>query len=330
MVINGARATEPAVWASAARPNNTGVGVIQREVYTRLAARGTRLVSPAESPIRVVRAFRSFVHVVGPRFSAALVCATPAPLAMRVPVVMFVYDLRWRRTRGPLPRLYRYLDLRRTAARADHIFTISKRTRDEMVTLFPGTGAKSTVQHCGPGIMGQGDFVDGEVGAVLLAGGARHKRNELVATAFAQARPDWAMRFLCVGVSDATFHTLVDAFGVSSCERFENVDDDLMRAIFQRAQVYVTASIEEGFGLPMVEALAAGCQVVAIRQPLTVEIMSDAAVLMDDGSATEIAQQLQTPLWVGRDVRLARSSMFSWDEMADAVATVLDRLVSFT
>ncbi len=47
---------------------------------------------------------------------------------------------------------------------------------------------------------------------MLLAGGAAHKRNELVADALALAQPAWAQRFLCVGVSDQTYRTLKDAF----------------------------------------------------------------------------------------------------------------------
>lgn len=308
------------------RPSHTGVGVFQREVYKRLTTDGIRVMSSPEPKSRARRAICSFVRAVGPPYVAALVTATPCPLLVRVPVVAVVYDLRWRRTRGRLSRLYRYVDLRRTVVRADHIFTISQRTRDEMLELFPSAEGKSTVLHLGPGIVSEADFADGEEGTVLLAGKAEHKRNELVAEALAQARPSWARRFLCVGVSDAAFKTLVHAFGSESCERFDKVDDDLMRTIFRRAHVYISASIEEGFGLPMVEALTAGCQVVAIRQTLTLEVMEDAAVLIDDGQVDDIARQLLNPEWVPRETRRSRSLMFSWDGVAQAVSAALARL----
>jgi mannosyltransferase len=327
MVLSGSRATKDAIWASAAQPPNTGVGVFQRQLYGRLAARGVRLVLPkAESATRSFRALQSLIRVIGPPYAAALICATPAPLVLRVPVVSFVYDLRWRRTRPFGTRMYRYLDLRRTVARADHIFTISQRTRDHLVGLFPDANDRCTVLHLGPGIVTPADFDDGQAGTVLLAGRTRYKRNEVVAEALARARPDWARHFLCVGVSDAAFRILIDAFGQKACERFEKVNDELMRTIFRRTHVYVTGSVEEGFGLPMVEALTAGCQVVAIRQAVTVEVMGDAAVLLEDGDTTDIARQLQDPGWVPRETRLARSSMFSWDRVTDAVLEVLHRL----
>jgi glycosyltransferase involved in cell wall biosynthesis len=327
VVVARSRTWEGAVWASAAQPPYSGVGVFQRQVYSGLAAHGVRVVvASAEPSNRLLRALRSFARVVRPPYAAALLCVTPSPLVLQVPVVVFIFDLRYRRISGFGHGLYTYLNLRRTVARADHIFVSSRRTADELVTLFPRAAEKCTVLHLGPGIVSREDFAEGEAGTVLLIGTANHKRNELVAEALARARPGWAQHFLCVGVTDAAFQTLVDAFGRASCERFDAVDDELMRTIFRRARVYMTASMEEGFGLPMVEALTAGCQVVAIRQPLTVEIMGDAAVLLDDGPAAVIARQLQHTAWVARDIRLARSSMFSWDHVAEAVATVLHGL----
>ena len=292
------------MWASAVKLPDTGIGVLQREVYPRLADRGMQLVVPPKPPNRALWAVLSFGRIIGRSHSAALLCSAPAPLVVRVPFVTFVYDLRWRRTRGPVARLYRHIDLRRTVARADWIFAISGSTRDELVALFPAAAEKSEVLHLGPGIITDDDnFAEGDLGTVLLTGGATHKRNELVADALALAQPAWAQRFLCVGVSDQTYRALEDAFGPECCERFDMVDQERMRSIFRRAEVYVTASMEEGFGLPMVEALSAGCQVVAIRQRLTEEIMEDAAVLLDDGDADALAKQLEQPDWVPEDVR---------------------------
>lgn len=326
MVIGGGRERDELVWGSALLPPYTGAGVFQRQVYGRLSGRGLHVVAPEEPPNRALRAVQSFGRMVRAPYAAALVCATPSPLVLSVPVVLVVYDLRWRRTRGLGPRLYHYADLRRMVAKADHIFVISERTRKEMLEVHPGAERRCTVLHLGPGIVRQDDFSEGEAGTVLLAGGRRYKRNELVAEALALARPDWAQRFLCVGVRDQVFQTLVGAFGGGSCERFDQVNDELMRTVFRRAQVYITASMEEGFGLPMAEALSAGCQVVAIRQPVTVEIMGDAAVLIDDGDAVDIAHQLKNPVWVPDEARLAHSATFSWDRTAEEVANVLERV----
>ena len=314
------------VWASAIRPANTGVGVFQRQLYSRLVSSGFAVEAQPEPSQRVMRAVLSFGQVVRPPHVAALVCTTPAPLVLRVPVVAFVYDLRWRRTRAWPLRMYNYLDLRRTVARADHVFAISERTRDELVELFPRVGGKCEILRLGPGMIRDSDYVDGDAGTVLLAGLAPYKRNELVAAAFALGCPGWAERFLCVGISDAAFQILVDKFGLAACERYNCVDDILMRKIFRRASVYVSASMEEGFGLPWVEALTAGCQVVAVRQPLTIEVLGDAAVLIDDGDVQSIADQLRHPTWISEEKRRTRAAIFSWDEVAEKVITACNGL----
>jgi glycosyltransferase involved in cell wall biosynthesis len=90
--------------------------------------------------------------------------------------------------------------------------------------------------------------------------------------------------------------------------------------------VYISASTDEGFGLPMVEALTAGCQVIAVRQPLTIEIMDGAAVLIDDGDSETIAHQLQSPKWISLGTRRTQAAMFSWDAVAETVAMTIHRL----
>lgn len=311
------------VWASPPKPRGTGVGVLQAKLYPRLDSLGIRLVQPSTSPNRYLTTVSSSLRVVRPKYEAALVCTTPTPLAVRVPYVLFVYDLRWRRTRTALPRWYRAADLRRAVAGAGHVFAISSRTREELLALLPEAGPRCSVLHLGPGIVAPGDFDEGETGTVLLAGGAPHKRNELVAHALAMGRPPWARHFLGVGLSGDARRTLVGAFGASSCELFDDVDDEHMRTLFRRAQVYLSASTEEGFGLPMVEALAAGCQVVAIRQKLTEEVVGPAAVLLENGDAAHLASQLATPAWVMTQTRRSQAGRFSWDRVAKEVATTL-------
>lgn len=316
------------VWATALQPEATGIGVVQRQMYPRLGELKFQVVTRDETSNRTARAVRSFLKVIGPRYAAALVCGTPTPLIMRVPFVAIIYDLRYRRTRNFPTRVYHHLNLRRTVRKANYVFAISERTREELVDLFPYCAGKSSVLHLGPGNMNEFDFAKGEEGTVLLVGRADYKRNELVANAFALARPNWVRRFLCVGVSDETFQTLVEAFGYAACERFNGVSEADMRHIYQRAEVYVSASMEEGFGLPSVEALCGGCQVIAIRQPLTAEVLGDAAVLIEDGGLSKLADQLRKPNWINYTTRHNRASTFSWSPFVEQLGVALELLIT--
>ena len=65
-----------------------------------------------------------------------------------------------------------------------------------------------------------------------------------------------------------------------------------MRMLYARARVAVIASRYEGFGLPAVEALAAGVPLLATRTGGIVEVAGDAAVLIDPDSPTALAEAL--------------------------------------
>lgn len=258
------------------------------------------------------------------RSELLLSTASPFPMRAGRHAVTIVYDLRWLETRGRLSRWYRAADLRRTVKRSEALICISERTKDDLVLIEPTAQQKSRVAWLGPGLAEEIAFTNVQNGQLLLNGGAAHKRNELLARVLVAADPRWVGRVVGVGLSEEASQTLRDGFG----ERFESlgrVPDDEMRDLYRTSQYFAHFGVSEGFGMPYVEALVAGCEVIAIDQPLTREILGDAAWLVLDGDESALVEALREPVVISDEVRRLAGSRFDWDRFTDVVERELRR-----
>lgn len=105
---------------------------------------------------------------------------------------------------------------------------------------------------------------------------------------------------------------------------FETGDDSFVRRAYRDAVCAVVPTLGEGFGLPVVEALAAGCPVAANGIPVLREIAGNEAFWFEGKNRRKIAETVEAAWKMGRgseaDVRrrMDRAGNFSWDQTADA------------
>jgi glycosyltransferase involved in cell wall biosynthesis len=104
-----------------------------------------------------------------------------------------------------------------------------------------------------------------------------------------------------------------------------HIPEKSLPAVFSRATGFVYPSLYEGFGLPVLEAMASGIPVVASDRPSIREIVEDAAVLVNPTSVEAIAESMTRILECStlRDEvttrGMRRAAQFSWDETAARV-----------
>lgn len=105
-------------------------------------------------------------------------------------------------------------------------------------------------------------------------------------------------------------------------------------ALFNLAGLMVYPSLFEGFGIPVVEAMACGCPVACADRTSLPEVAGDAAVLFDPTAPEEMAEKIWTA-WSDAETRgrlrergLQRAKSFSWEEMARKTIDVYRKTVA--
>jgi glycosyltransferase involved in cell wall biosynthesis len=112
------------------------------------------------------------------------------------------------------------------------------------------------------------------------------------------------------------------------------VDDDLLPGLFAGARAFVLASRGEGFGLPCLEAMASGVPVVAADSGALPETCGGAALLVDPGDSTAIADALDLATSDEsvrerlRGAGLARAAELGWERSARETDALLERVAS--
>jgi alpha-1,3-rhamnosyl/mannosyltransferase len=107
-----------------------------------------------------------------------------------------------------------------------------------------------------------------------------------------------------------------------------HVDDALLADLYRACHVFVYPSLDEGFGLPVLEAMASGCVVVTSGIPVLREVAAEAACYCDPLEVEDMAGALWRAAHDG-DLRRrlaasaeARAAQFSWDRAATATEQV--------
>ena len=243
------------------------------------------------------------------------------PTRSRVPLVVTVHDLavfrhpdafnRW--TRAYSPRV-----VPRVLAAAQRVIAVSEFTRHELIELLRVPDEKIRVV---PNAVGE-EFTqvgEAEEGDYVLAVGTLEPRKNLERLVEAVQRTKRELR-----VVGARGWGGVEVGG-NGVRWLGEVSDKQLARLYRGAACVAYPSLYEGFGIPVLEAMACGAPVVTTRGTAMEEVADGAAVLVDARDPAEIAAGIERAA-SDRDELVARglerASQFRWDAVAAATVQV--------
>jgi glycosyltransferase involved in cell wall biosynthesis len=247
-----------------------------------------------------------------------------APTSSRVPLVVTFHDLavlrhpetfnRWSRTysRRVLPGVVRA---------ATRLIAVSEFTKRELLDLLDVPAEKVRVI---PNAVGVPFTADGEaaLGDYVLAVSTLEPRKNLSRLVDGYRRAALNGVPLLVAGAAGWGGVRVEGDGVRWLGEVQ--DDDLAR-LYRGARAVAYVSLYEGFGLPVLEAMACGAPVVAARNDALEEVSGGAAVLVDPLDPDAIAAGLREAIDRRDELRplgLARARAFDWHRVARETVAV--------
>ncbi len=227
------------------------------------------------------------------------------------------------------PEMHNLLSARKEIIkRADVLISVSKYTAENIARYFPEESGKVKVIYHGlsfPLADSQQEKID-----QLLYVGARtgYKNFESMLTQIAKFLKEHNFRLICFGLPfSKNEKRLIRLLGLSDLVRVDSGSDQQLTEYYRQSVAFLYPSIEEGFGMPVLEAMSQACPVVASDKASIPEVGGDAAVYFDplkpDSLESKLLELLDPEVrktWITKG--LERCQLFDWKKTATETAEV--------
>ena len=304
------------------RPELVPAGVDAVELDSR--SQPLRMAFTLPRLLRRLRpAVTHFQHVLAPGCPSASVVTIHDLSFEREPRLMGARDRFVFRTMVP-----------RSVERADRVLAVSERTKQDLVELYGISEDKIAVTRNGVDAVFRADGPSANGQPYILFVGALQPRKDPLAAIEALSLTNGDLTLLLAGPDRGSADgALREARRLGLEDRVDfrgHVEKDELAALYRGAECLVLPSRYEGFGLPVVEAMASGTPVVASAAGALPEIAGDAAILVEPGNPVALAGGIERAL-ADRErlVRagLERARQFSWTETARKTLEVYRELL---
>ena len=270
-----------------------------------------------------------------------------APLYSKCRSVVMMHDiipLRFPNRFSPLTPYYRYY-IPQVLHQAKHILCNSQATATDIVDFFHIPASKVTpillaydAQHFQPPRQASMANAPSNPYFIYLGRHDPHKNLHRLISAFAALPHCKDYQLWLAGSTDGRYTPKLKAqseeLGISNQVKFlDYVDYDQLPGMLNQATALVFPSLWEGFGIPVLEAMACGTPVITSNISSLPEVAGDAAILVNPYSVEDISQAMDQ---VVRDEQLrsqmsqaslTKASQFSWEKTGQATVEILSNFL---
>lgn len=222
---------------------------------------------------------------------------------------------------------------------ASAYISISENTARDLIEFFPDISSELvTVAHCGISSIfspARQEDINGfktkyaisKPYFISVGGGSDYKNIKLFFQAFGQLASKQGFEIVCTG-SGVLLESELRAYTSGCVVHKLQLDDEELRLAYAGAVALVYPSKYEGFGLPILEAIACGCPVITCPNSSLPEVAGEAALYVNDRDVEGLADALcevQKPKVRNSLIAagLEQAKKFSWSKMATTVSSAL-------
>lgn len=274
------------------------------------------------------------------------------PLFSTVPQVTTIHDCAYvkypEEFSNILDRcLYTFM-FRIALMKSKKIIAVSHATKEDLQRIYGVRAEKIRVVHEGV----DEEFFESPAGSeqdmpdvngpfMLFVGIPRPRKNlERILRAFAATKGhiDGQMKLVIAGPEDNRFLNIRQLTAKLNIEKSilltGSITDQQLSSLYRSATCFLFPTLYEGFGLPILEAMASGAPVITSQRPAHMEIAGDAAFLVDPvdvGAMTEAIIRISEDNSFREGLiqkGLDRARMFSWETCAEQTLAVYDEVMN--
>jgi glycosyltransferase involved in cell wall biosynthesis len=312
---------------------NHGIGRFARNVLPSLQYAPISLGGGPAAPLDSWRLSRALKNLrredlfFSPGYNAPLFC--PSAFIFTIHDLSHVYCGE---NSSPLIRLYYATVAKMACNRATAVLTVSEFTRSQILDWSGVPPEKVINVSCGvePSYRPEGNTYGFPFPYLLCVSNRKpHKNESRLVMAFANAKVA-GMHLVFTGDPSPGMTKWIEDRHLKDRVHFAGVVQEAeLPALYRGAEALVFPSLYEGFGLPVLEAMACGTPVVTANTTAMPEVAGDAALLVDPTSVEQIAHTIEQIVNDNalrlclRKKGMERAAQFSWEQTRERVKKVI-------